>query len=144
MLTDIEQNDVSKKPLIPHYSAKTKELGWGIDMTGTYSVDYHNIDYAGVFGLSMTNFTVEAEGIKKARVKNKRGYWLWYSDAFDKTKGLGDDTPIVGLEIVGAGYLVGVHIKGGTWLNAVKTSDKEGEVLIGNGAPIDAIWIDKI
>lgn len=136
-----EKKDDKKLPTRPHYCAATQD-GWGVDMIGTSSDD--GADYAGVMGHPITNFSVEAKGITKSRVRNKLGKWLEYKTGFDKTKGLGDDTPITGIEIVGKGFVVAVHIKGGNWLTPSFTSDSDGEVLIGASTPIDAIWIDKI
>ena len=133
----------TKIPDEPHYVAATKD-GWGTEMIGIDPVDYSNTSHAGILGLPITNFTIEASGIKKARVRINRGRWLPYKTGFNTTDGLGNDTPITGIEIVGAGYRVAAHVKGGTWLDPVDTSDKEGEVIIGGGMTIDAIWIDKI
>ena len=130
-----------KLPIKPHYCAATSN-GWGVEMTGTSSDD--GKDYAGIIGNSITNFTIEAKEIIKARVRNKNGKWLEYKTGFDKNSGLGDSTPITGFEFVGKGFVVAVHIKGGTWLTPVFTSDRDGEVLIGASTPIDAIWIDKM
>ena len=143
METTDEKKKVIKLPEYPHYVAATQN-GWGVEMDGTEAVDGSNIDHAGIIGLPMTNFTIEGKGIKKARVKNKRGRWSEYSDKFDKSKGLGNGTDIIGIEIVGSGFIVSVHVKGGSWLPAVKTSDIEGKVTIGIGTTIDAIWVDKI
>lgn len=127
----------------PRYAACTQD-GWGVEMIGTDAVDGSDTDHAGIFGLAMTNFTIAASGIKKARVRNKRGKWLEYKTNFDKNKGLGDGTNITGIEIVGAGYIAAVHVKGGSWLPLVRTSDTEGAVIIGENFIIDAIWVDAI
>ncbi len=127
----------------PHYAAATQD-GWGIEMVGIFADDGSDTDYAGTIGMPITNFTIAAPGIKKARVRNRRGRWLEYSDSFDTVNGLGDGTDITGIEIVGQGYVVGAHVKGGSWLGSVMTSDEEGAVVIGIGTPIDAIWIDTI
>lgn len=124
-----------------HYVAKTND-GWGIAMTGLDADDGSDSDHAGVFGMPMINFKIEGNRVKKARIKNQRGKWLKYGSGFDTE--LGNDTDITGIEIVGKGLVFAVHIKGGTWLNPVRTSDVDGEVLVGNGAVIDAIWIDEI
>lgn len=132
-------------PSYPHYAAASQN-GWGVEMSGTEAVDGSPLDHAGIIGLPMTNFTIEGQGIKKARVRNKRGRWLDYKSTFgmNDTDALGDGTDITGIEIVGKGFIVSVHLKGGTWLNTVNTSDKEGEVVIGIGTPIDAIWINRV
>lgn len=127
----------------PRYIAATKN-GWGIEMIGIEATDGSNIDHAGIIGMAMTNFTIEASGIKKARVRNKRGRWLEYKTGFDKNDPLGDGTIITGIEIIGAGYIASVHAKGGSWLGSRHTSDTEGEVILGSNLPIDAIWIEKI
>jgi len=128
----------------PHYVSATKD-GWGTEMVGSDTIDGADIvNYTGTMGLPITNFTIEGKGIKKARVRNKKGRWLGYSDKFDKTTGLGDGTNITGIEIVGKGFIFAVHLKGGDWMKPVTTSDKEGEVLGGIGTPIDAIWVEKI
>ena len=127
----------------PHYISKSQN-GWGVDMEGTEAIDGSLIDHAGIIGLPMINFTIEAKDIKKARVRNKRGKWLDYKNFYDINNPLGDDTGITGIEIVGAGYIASVHVKGGSWLRSVVTSDAEGEVILGSNLPIDAIWIDKI
>ncbi len=140
-------NDKKAKilPVDPHYVAASP-YGWGIEMSGTEAADGSSLDHAGIIGLPMTNFTIEGEGIKKARVRNKRGKWLDYKSGFgmNQLEALGDGTAITGLEIVGKGFIVGVHLRGGEWLNSVNTSDKEGAVTIGIGVPIDAIWIDRV
>lgn len=128
-------NDIS---ITPHYVAKNKDA-WGIEMRGTEAVDGSDLDHAGIFGLEMTNFKIEGAGIKKARIKNKRGKWLEYKEGYTE---LGDGSTITGFEIVGAGYILAIHLKGGQWMTPVFTSDEEGNVLVGTGAPIDAIWID--
>jgi hypothetical protein len=132
-------------PQKPHYAACTA-AGWGIEMLGLEAMDGSGIDHAGVFGLPITNFTVEAADIIKARVRNKRGKWLEYKTGFgmNSIEGLGDGTVITGIEIVGDKFYVAVHVRGGSWLNPVKTSATEGVAFAGNGAPIDAIWIEKI
>ena len=127
----------------PRYIAAT-ENGWGVEMIGTDAADGSDIDHAGIIGMAMTNFTVGATGIKKARIRNKRGRWLEYKTGFDKSNPLGDGTIITGIEIVGAGYIAAVHVKGGSWLGSRKTSNKEGEVILGSNLPIDAIWIETI
>lgn len=123
------------------YAIKTND-GWGVTMTGLDADDNSDIDHAGIFGMSMINFKIEGKFVNKARVKNKRGKWLPYGCGFDAE--LGDDTDIIGIEIVAKDLIFAVHVKGGAWLNPVHTSDVDGEVLVGNGAVIDAIWIDKI
>lgn len=123
------------------YVAKTDD-GWGIVMTGLDADDGSDLDYAGIFGMSMINLKIEGKLVKKARVKNKRGKWLPYGCGFNTE--LGNDTEITGIEIVGKGLIFAVHIKGGMWLNPVRTADEEGSVFIGNGAVIDGIWIDEI
>ena len=127
----------------PRYIAAT-ENGWGIEMIGIEAADGSDIDHAGIIGKAMTNFTVEASGIKKARVRNKRGRWLEYKTGFDKNNPLGDGTGITGIELIGAGYVASVHVKGGSWLGSRRTSDTDGEVILGSNLPIDAIWIEKI
>lgn len=124
-----------------HYIAKTSN-GWGIAMTGLDADDGSDLDHAGIIGLPMTNFKIEGKLVKKARVRNKRGKWLKYGSGFNTE--LGNDTDITGIEIIGKGLLVAVHIKGGQWLNPVFTSDVEGAALLGNGSVIDAIWIDEV
>ena len=144
MDTDVSKTKDQKKVYeFPHYIAKSQN-GWGVDMEGTEAVDGSSIDHAGIIGLPMINFTIEAAGIKKARVCNKRGKWLDYKNGYDINNPLGDDTGITGIEIVGAGYIVAVHVKGGSWLHTIKTSDVEGEMILGANRLIDAIWIDKI
>lgn len=142
-MTEKNTNTSKVIPVEPHYAVKTK-AGWGTEMTGTDAIDYSGTDHAGVLGSPIINVTVEAAGIKKVRVKVGRGRWLPYKAGWDKVEGVGNNTPITGLEIVGAGYIVGAHVKGGNWLDPVKTTDKEGEVIIGGGMVLDAIWIDKI
>lgn len=141
----VEDKKIKNIPDEPHYVAATQN-GWGVEMYGTEAVDGSPLDHAGIIGLPMTNFTIEGKGIKKARVKNKRGRWLDYKSGFgiNQLEALGDGTGITAIEIVGKGFIVGVHLKGGNWLNSVNTSDKEGEVTIGIGIPIDAIWIDRM
>ena len=124
-----------------YYAAKTND-GWGVAMDGLDAGDGSDLDHAGIFGMSMTNFKIGGKLVKKARIKNKRGKWLPYGSDFNTE--LGNDTDITGVEIVGKGLIFAVHIKGGTWLNPARTSDNDGEVLVGNGAVIDVIWIDKL
>ena len=127
----------------PHYVAATNN-GWGVEMVGTDAVDGTAwISHAGIIGLAMTNFTVEDTDIIKARVRNRKGKWLPYSNKFNKTNGLGDGTDITGVEIVGKNIIFAVHLKGGNWLPPVRTSEVDGEIFAGSGSPIDAIWIDK-
>ena len=123
------------------YSVKTDD-GWGVTMIGLDASDDSGLDHAGIFGIPMINFKIEGKLVKKARIKNKRGKWLPYGCGFNTE--LGNNTDITGIEIVGKGLIFAVHIKGGTWLNPARTSDVDGEVLVGNGAVIDAIWIDEI
>lgn len=143
-MTDTEKKEettVTTTDTAVHYVAKTND-GWGTAMTGLDADDGSDFDHAGILGRSMINFKIEGKLVKKARIKNKRGKWLPYGCGFDTE--LGNDTDITGIEIVGKGLIFAVHIKGGTWLNPVRTSDVDGEVLVGNGAVIDAIWIDEI
>lgn len=124
-----------------HYVAKTND-GWGIPMIGLEADNGSGLDYAGIMGTPMVNLKIEGKLVKKARVKNKRGKWLKYGSGFDTE--LGDDTAITGIEIVGKGLVVAVHIRGGQWLNPVFTSDEDGVAVISTGAVIDAIWIDEV
>jgi hypothetical protein len=124
----------------PHYVAASQN-GWGIEMIGTEAVDGSDLDHAGIIGLNMTDFKIECEGIRKARVRNRRGKWLPYKKNFVS---LGDGTDITGIELVGEGFIFSVHCKGGSWLASKNTSNVEGEVLGGLGSPIDAVWIEKI
>ena len=143
-MTGIEKKEETTVTTIDgavHYVAKTND-GWGVAMTGLDADDGSDLDHAGIFGTPMTNFKIEGNLVKKARIKNKRGKWLPYGRGFNTE--LGNDTNITGIEIVGKGLIFAVHIKGGMWLNPVRTSDDDGEVLVGNGAVIDAIWIDEI
>ena len=132
-------------PEDPHYVAENSN-GWGIEMLGIQALDIREYaDYAGTFGLPMTNFTIEASGIKKARVFTTKRGWCPYKTGFDKKNGLNEDgSAILKIELVGAGFRVAAHIKGGSWLTPITTSDIEGSVSIGMGSPIDAIWIEKI
>lgn len=126
----------------PHYAAKN-EYGWGVEMDDIYPVDMSNADHAGIFGTKMINFAAGGGGIIKSRVKDYRGKWLPYKNAFDINDPLGNDTPITGIEIVGEGLIYAVHIYGGMWLFPVNSSSVEGEVFAGNGSIIDGIWISK-
>lgn len=137
--------DIKTISKTPHYVAKTID-GWGIEMHGLEAMDGSITDHAGILGLPMINFTVEGSDIKKACVRNKRGKWLPYKTGFgmNNSEALGDDTAITGIEIVGSGYLMSVHIKGGSWLNPVKTSDIEGQNRLSTGAVIDAVWIEEL
>lgn len=141
-MTDTEKKMDTKLPQQPHYAVKN-EKGWGKEMLGLYSIDAKD-DLAGIFGTPIINFTMEAEGVTKFRVRNKRGIWLPYTDVFDISKGAGDDTPITGIEIVGSGFAYSIHAKGGAWLPIMNTTDTEGEVLAVAGSQIDALWIDKL
>ncbi len=139
--------EVEKKTVLtedPKYCVATKNFGWDTEMIGTEAVDGSDKYQAGVMGQPITNFTVAAKGIKKARVRNKRGRWLPYHTTYDKVNGFGDGTEITGIEIVGSGYMVSVHYKGGSWARGVITLDEDGAVLIGTGSPIDALWIEKV
>ena len=145
-MADIDEKKTAiKAPIQPHYAAKNSD-GWGTEMLGVEAMDGGDIEYAGIFGLPITNFTIEAADILKARVRNKRGKWLPYKTGFgmNKVEALGDDTPITGIEIVGAGFIFSIHAKGGSWLPIIKTSDVEKDVLAIAASSIDAIWIDKI
>lgn len=136
-VVEIDEND---EPKYSVYSGK-----WGPDFTGLSDSDESDADFAGVLGEPITNITIGAKGIKKFRIRTKKkGRWQPYQTGFNKATAKSDGTAITGIEIVGKGYCFAVHIKGGTWLSTAFTSDKEGEVLIGAGAPIDAIWIDKL
>lgn len=140
-MIDMKSND-SEMPQEPHYSIATAN-GWGAEMLGTEDMNIDSVaTYAGTIGELITNITVEGADIVKTRVRNKRGKWLAYHKNFDNNTGFGDGTPITGIEIVGAGYVYAVHVKGGMWLPSVSTSDVEGEVLTLFGSGIDAIWID--
>lgn len=127
---------------IPHYRTAIKD-GWGREMYGLDPADGSDNNFSGIMGLPITNFTVEASGIKKARVKVSKGKWLPYKTGYDIINGIGNGQPITAIELVGSGYFVAVHAKGGSWLNTVTTSDVEGAVIVGGGMPIDAIWIEK-
>ena len=126
----------------PKYAVYTTE--WGPEFIGLDDELGSDADFAGIFGEPITNFTVGAKGIKKYRIRTKKkGKWHPYQTGFDKSV-KSDGTAITGIEIVGKGFCMAVHVKGGTWLPAVNTSDTEGEVLVGSGTPIDAIWIDSV
>ena len=118
---------------------------WGPEFIGTDASDDSDVSYAGILGIPFTKITLGAKGIKKFRIRTKKkGKWSKYQTGFDKQNALGDGTPITGIEIVGKGFVYGVHIKGGSWLPTVITSDQDGEILTGSGSPIDAIWIEKL
>lgn len=125
------------------YVAKSQN-GWGIPMIGIEAEDGSNLDHAGIVGLPMTDFKIDGTLVKKVRVRNARGKWLPYGVGLDGKTGIGNGSEITGIEIVGSGLMFAVHVMGGQWLNPVKTSDVEGEILVGVGATIDAIWIDEI
>ena len=130
-------------PELPHYASASNN-NWSSELFGTESVDGSDTSYAGILGIPITNFTLEGKGIKKFRVRNRKNKWLPYKTNFDKTIGAGDNTPITGIEIVGSGFIFSIHVKGGSWLPAVCTTNKEGEILAIAGSQIDAVWIDKI
>ena len=137
---DRETNASNEMYNEPYYVAKSQN-GWGVGMVGLEAEDGSDLDHAGIIGLVMTNFKIDGKNIKKARIRNRRGKWLPYKSS---NEALGDDTTVTGIEIVGSGYTVSVHIMGGSWLTSMNTSDVDGEILVGNGAPIDAVWIDKL
>ncbi len=141
-MNDTDTKDVAVSTITDsvRYLVKTDD-GWSIDMIGLDASDDSGLDHAGIFGKPICNIKIGGKLVKKARVKNSRGKWLPYGSGFDKE--LGNDTNITGIEIVGKGLVFAIHIKGGQWLNPVFTSDIEGEVLVGNGAVIDALWIDE-
>lgn len=126
-----------------YYKAKTQN-GWGIGMNGLEAEDGSELDHAGIIGMPMTNFMIDGTLVKKARIRTKRGKWLDYVTEFDGKTGIGNDVPITGIEIVGKGLVFAVHALGGQWLNPVFTSDTDGEILVGSGFIIDAIWIDAV
>ena len=137
--------DVTKETFTdPHYIASNKN-GWTVEMLGSYGIDDDFATHTGTLGMVMTNFTIECEGIKKARVQDNRGRWLPYKTGFDKVNGLSGkfDKPIKGIEIVGAGFKVAAHLFNGEWIQPKDTSDVEGEVLITVPTAIDAIWVSK-
>lgn len=145
-MADVDEKKIAvKAPIHPHYAIKNSD-GWGAEMLGVEAMDGSDTEYAGILGLPIINFTIEAADILKARVRNKRGKWLPYKTGFgmNKTEALGDDTPITGIELVGAGFIFSIHAKGGSWLPIIKTSDIEGDVLAIAASSIDAIWIDKV
>ena len=144
-MSDVEKKVESTLPKEPHYVAKNSS-GWSVEMSGLEAIDRTDTDHTGVFGIPITNFTIEAADIIKARVRNKRGKWLEYKTKFgmNYAEALGDNTPITGIEIVGKGFIFSIHVKGGTWLPTMFTSDTEGEVLATTGSQIDAIWVAKI
>lgn len=130
-------------PELPHYASASNN-SWSSELFGTESVDGSDKSYAGILGIPITNFTLEGKGIKKFRVRNRKNKWMPYKNSFDKTIGAGDNTPITGIEIVGSGFIFSIHVKGGSWLPAVRTTNKDGEILAIAGSQIDAVWIDKI
>lgn len=111
------------------------EDGW-LDEQTTFSKGYPE-----PLGKAITNFKIEADGIIKARVRNKTGEWLEYKTQYEP---LGDDTDIIEMEIVGYGYIASVHNMNGEWLNSVATSQYDGNVILGVAFPIDAIWIQSL
>lgn len=118
---------------------------WGPEFVGSDASDGSDASYAGVLGIPFTKITLGAKGIKKFRIRTKKkGKWSKYQTGFDKENAFGDGTPVTGIEIVGSGFIYCIHIKGGSWLPTVFTSDKENEIIAGSGSPIDAIWIEKI
>lgn len=119
--------------------------GWGPDFEGDYALDDSGADHAGISGIPITKIYAYAKNIRKIRIQTYRRRWSEYKTLTSVDNPLGtDDVPITGIEIVGAGYRCAVHVKGGSWLTPVDTSDVEGEKLIGNNNPIDAIWIVKV
>lgn len=123
------------------YVAKT-DVGWGVPMLGIDPDDDSDLDHTGVIGKSIINFKIDGTLVKKARVRNKRGKWLPYGSGFDTE--LGNDTEITGIEVVGKGLIIAVHIKGGQWLNPLFTSDIDGDGAIVTSVPIDGVWIDEV
>lgn len=144
-MNDTEKKIKSELPQEPHYVAENAD-GWGIEMSGLEALDGSEIDHTGTIGMPIINFTVEAADIQKARVRNKRGKWLPFKTGFgmNKIEGLGDGTPITGIEIIGTGFIFSIHAKGGSWLPTMTTSENEGVVQGIANSSIDAIWIDKI
>lgn len=144
-MEDVIKKVESKLFQEPHYAVENS-AGWGMEMLGVDAVDGSDIDHAGSFGDPIVNFTIEAVDILKARVRNKKGKWLPFKTGFgmNKTEALGDGTPITGIEIIGTGFIFSVHVKGGSWLPTMITSETEGEVQAIASSQIDAIWIDKI
>ena len=118
---------------------------WSPEFIGTDAQDDSDADFAGVLGIPITKFTVGAKGITGFRVRTKKkGKWTTFQHGFDKDNAAGDGTPITGIEIVGSNFMYAVHVVGGQWLPAVMSSSTEGMQYAGIGAPIDAIWIEKI
>ena len=144
-MSDSTEKSNVEIPQEPHYAAKTDD-GWSTEMLGLEALDDSGADHTGILGVPIINFTIESADITKARVRNKRGKWLPYKTTFgmNNKEALGDNTPITGIEIVGNGIIFSIHVKGGSWLPVVTTSNTAGEVLAVTGSQIDAIWISKI
>ena len=145
-MSDINEKKIDTKlPLEPHYAVENAN-GWGIEMSGLDALDGSDIEHAGILGMPIINFTIEAADILKARVRNKRGKWLPFKTGFgmNKAEALGDGTPITGIEIIGSGFIFSIHVKGGSWMPFILTSETVGEVQAIASSSIDAIWVDKV
>lgn len=124
----------------PRYACYV-DNAWDITMVGTRDADGTRRSYGGIMGHPIQGITID--GVQKYRVCTAASGWTDYTEGFDKTSPVGDGSNIIDIEIVDPKAVVAVHIKGGSWLAPVRTSDKEGSVIIGCHAPIDAIWMDR-
>ena len=117
---------------------------WLPVMVGTTSDEDPSLDYAGIFGKPITKITIG--GVEKYRVFSERGKWSKFFTKFDKENPAGNNTPILAVEIHDKNAVIGIHVKGGSWLPA-KHATYEGSTDVptyaGVLAPIDGLWIDK-
>ena len=127
----------------PRYAVYSDD--WSPDFIGIDAQDDSDADFAGILGIPITKFTVGAKGISGFRIRTKKkDKWMSFQHGFDKDNAISDNTPITGIEILGSNFMYAVHILGGQWLPAITSSDVEGVRYAGIGAPIDAIWIEKV
>ena len=117
---------------------------WGVEMDGVNAADDSDADYAGVIGIPFTYITIG--GVEKYRVFTRKHKWSKFFTEFNKSNPAGDGSPILAIEIYDKDVVIGIHVKGGSWLsgkNGTFEGDTNTPTYAGIMTPIDAIWIDR-
>lgn len=123
------------------YAVLKSDGTWSPDMEGLMASDGSDISYAGTLGVGIIGLVIS--GVRKYRVCTQRGGWGPYISEYNKDNPAGNGTPIIAIEIVDPAIDVGVHIKGGSWLDKTSTVDFEGGAYAGCMIPIDGVWMTK-
>lgn len=110
---------------------ETGEPKYSVMLGGEWTADVvGNLSYAGRFGETIE--AVRINGVGKYRVYNRKTGWSEWSDGYDTPAG--DGSGVLMIELEDEDVNIGVHVKGGNWLEIKKAHG-------GCMLPIDVVWM---